>query len=61
MRKLPPDVLVEVLGLVKKKTPAGVAISEDDIRWASEIVYTQHVIDTLEWKMNNITIKGESK
>ena len=49
---------METLFLIHQKVPVGMSVTDADWNKAYELVYTKALIDTIEWKMDYITIKG---
>jgi hypothetical protein len=51
---------METLFLIHQKLPVGMQPTLEDWNKAYEMVYTKAVIDTIEWKLNHITISRGS-
>jgi hypothetical protein len=60
-KRAAPDVMTQILGVLKRKMPFGVLVTDEDWNNAYDMVWATAAIETMEWKLDNISIKGEPK
>lgn len=51
-----PDVIVQVLGEIKRKMVPGSPVTDEDFNVAYRYVWLRESLEMLEWKIDNIRV-----